>query len=115
MYTLQSDINLMLIPFIIDSYNICMISVFLFQPPVQMFGVEGRYATALYSAASKQKQLETVEKELTAFGVRITTYNAHFRWIQNTDWILFSPESQGLLTLENINLCEQQNYDIVRF
>lgn len=29
-----------------------------------MFGVDGRYATALYSAASKQKQLEQVEKDL---------------------------------------------------
>lgn len=29
-----------------------------------MFGIEGRYATALYSAASKQKTLEAVEKDL---------------------------------------------------
>jgi F-type H+-transporting ATPase subunit O len=32
--------------------------------PVQVFGVEGRYASALYSAASKQKQLDQVEKDL---------------------------------------------------
>lgn len=32
--------------------------------PVQVFGLEGRYATALYSAASKEKQLESVEREL---------------------------------------------------
>lgn len=32
--------------------------------PIQVFGSEGRYATALYSAATKQKQLEAVEKEL---------------------------------------------------
>ncbi|XP_017381667.1 ATP synthase subunit O, mitochondrial isoform X1 [Cebus imitator] len=36
----------------------------LVRPPVQVHGVEGRYATALYSAASKQKKLEQVEKEL---------------------------------------------------
>nr|XP_003935945.2 ATP synthase subunit O, mitochondrial-like [Saimiri boliviensis boliviensis] len=36
----------------------------LVRPPVQVYGVEGRYATALYSAASKQKKLEQVEKEL---------------------------------------------------
>ncbi|XP_055715937.1 ATP synthase subunit O, mitochondrial [Phlebotomus papatasi] len=36
----------------------------LVKPPVQVFGVEGRYATALYSAATKLKQLETVEKDL---------------------------------------------------
>ncbi|KAA3670218.1 F-type H+-transporting ATPase subunit O, partial [Paragonimus westermani] len=33
-------------------------------PPVQVFGVEGRYATALYSAASKSGKLEAVEKEM---------------------------------------------------
>jgi len=38
----------------------------LVQPPVQIFGSEGRYATALYSAASKQSKLEVVEKELSA-------------------------------------------------
>ena len=26
------------------------------QPPVQVFGTEGRYATALYSAATKKKE-----------------------------------------------------------
>lgn len=32
--------------------------------PIQVFGLEGRYATALFSAASKLKSLEQVEKEL---------------------------------------------------
>jgi len=32
--------------------------------PLQLFGIEGRYATALYSAASKEKQLDTVERDL---------------------------------------------------
>jgi len=36
----------------------------LVKAPVQLFGLEGRYATALYSAASKQKQLNEVEKDL---------------------------------------------------
>lgn len=35
------------------------------KPPIQIFGLEGRYASALYSAATKLKQLESVEKELT--------------------------------------------------
>uniref|UniRef100_A0A069DPH1 Oligomycin sensitivity conferral protein n=1 Tax=Panstrongylus megistus TaxID=65343 RepID=A0A069DPH1_9HEMI len=34
------------------------------KPPVQVFGLDGRYATALYSAASKLKQLDVVEKDL---------------------------------------------------
>ncbi|XP_064183752.1 ATP synthase subunit O, mitochondrial [Anguilla rostrata] len=37
----------------------------LVRPPIQVYGVEGRYATALFSAASKQKKLDQVEKELT--------------------------------------------------
>jgi F-type H+-transporting ATPase subunit O len=35
------------------------------KPPIQVFGIEGRYACALYSAASKQKSLDAVEKDLT--------------------------------------------------
>ncbi|XP_012254587.2 ATP synthase subunit O, mitochondrial [Athalia rosae] len=37
------------------------------KPPVQVFGLDGRYATALYSAASKQKSLDIVEKDLIKF------------------------------------------------
>ncbi|KAL4688316.1 hypothetical protein H8959_004568 [Pygathrix nigripes] len=36
----------------------------LVRPPVQVYSIEGRYATALHSAASKQSKLEQVEKEL---------------------------------------------------
>nr|XP_019539550.2 ATP synthase subunit O, mitochondrial [Aedes albopictus] len=36
----------------------------LVKPPVQIFGLEGRYACALYSAAHKTKALEAVEKDL---------------------------------------------------
>jgi len=32
--------------------------------PIQLFGIDGRYATALYSAATKEKQLDAVEKDL---------------------------------------------------
>lgn len=32
--------------------------------PLQLFGLEGRYATALYTAATKLKQLDSVENEL---------------------------------------------------
>lgn len=39
----------------------------LVKPPVLVFGIEGRYATALYSAASKQNKLEAVQKDLVAF------------------------------------------------
>jgi len=32
-------------------------------PPMQVFGIEGRYAAALFSAASKQKQLDQVDQD----------------------------------------------------
>jgi len=48
----------------------------LVQPPLQVFGSEGRYATALYSAATKQKKLEAVEKELTALQAELTKNKA---------------------------------------
>ncbi|NXV76158.1 ATPO synthase, partial [Atlantisia rogersi] len=37
----------------------------LVKPPIQVYGLEGRYATALYSAATKQNKLDQVEKELS--------------------------------------------------
>lgn len=37
------------------------------KPPIQVFGLPGRYASALYSAASKKKQLDNVEKDLVQF------------------------------------------------
>lgn len=42
------------------------------QPPIQVYGVEGRYATALFSAASKQKSLDKVEQELGRVFVSFT-------------------------------------------
>jgi len=39
----------------------------LVKAPVQLFTLEGRYATALYSAATKQKVLPKVEKDLKDF------------------------------------------------
>ncbi|XP_034935082.1 ATP synthase subunit O, mitochondrial [Chelonus insularis] len=39
----------------------------LVKPPLQVFGIEGRYATALFSAASKQSSLDAVEKDLIKF------------------------------------------------
>lgn len=37
------------------------------QLPTKVFGVEGRYATALYSAAVKKNILDKTEKEMSAF------------------------------------------------
>uniref|UniRef100_A0A3P9H239 ATP synthase peripheral stalk subunit OSCP, mitochondrial n=1 Tax=Oryzias latipes TaxID=8090 RepID=A0A3P9H239_ORYLA len=43
----------------------------LVRPPIQIYGVEGRYATALFSAASKQNKLDQVEQELGKVSVLI--------------------------------------------
>ncbi|XP_013191410.1 ATP synthase subunit O, mitochondrial [Amyelois transitella] len=53
------------------------------KPPVQVFGLEGRYASALYSAASKNKTLDTVEKELVKFQQSIKTDNKLKEFILN--------------------------------
>jgi len=39
----------------------------LVKPKIQLFSLEGRYASALYSAASKNKALTVVEKDLNDF------------------------------------------------
>lgn len=41
------------------------------KPPTPLFGVEGRYATAVYSAASKKNKLDVVEKDLRAISSQI--------------------------------------------
>lgn len=43
----------------------------LVQPPTQVFGTEGRYAAALYSAATKKKALDAVEKDLNNFSATL--------------------------------------------
>ena len=51
-----------------------MIDLF-FQAPIQVFGLEGRYAHALYSAAAKEKKLEVVEKDIKAVQVLCVDWN----------------------------------------
>jgi len=45
----------------------------LVRTPVAVHGIDGRYASALYSAASKQKSLEAVEKDLVNFAATLKT------------------------------------------
>ena len=47
----------------------------LVKAPCQVSGTEGRYAAALFSAASKNKSLDVVEKDLTTFQVYILWEN----------------------------------------
>lgn len=38
------------------------------QPPLQVYGTAGRYASACWSAAAKEKKLEKIEQELDDVG-----------------------------------------------
>ncbi|EFN73906.1 ATP synthase subunit O, mitochondrial [Camponotus floridanus] len=49
------------------TFSVSTVAQQLVKPPIQVFGLEGRYATALFSAASKQKALDAVEKDLITF------------------------------------------------
>ncbi|KAJ8675432.1 hypothetical protein QAD02_011218 [Eretmocerus hayati] len=57
----------------VRSFSSSPVSQQMVKPPIQVFGLEGRYATALYSAASKQKALDSVEKDLVKFQGMIKT------------------------------------------
>ncbi|XP_046461675.1 ATP synthase subunit O, mitochondrial-like [Daphnia pulex] len=55
----------------------------LVKAPVQVFGLYGRYASALYSAASKQKSLDKVESELKDFHATIAKDSRLAEFIAN--------------------------------
>lgn len=58
--------------FVLIPKYVCIVFVCIFrleQPPIKVFGIEGRYATALFLAGSKQNQLDAIEKDLTKFQV----------------------------------------------
>ncbi|XP_008553694.1 ATP synthase subunit O, mitochondrial isoform X2 [Microplitis demolitor] len=52
---------------VVRSFSSSPVTQQLVKPPLQVFGIEGRYATALFSAASKQSSLDAVEKDLLKF------------------------------------------------
>lgn len=58
-----------------------------FQPGIQLYGLEGRYAHALFSAASKNNALGQVEKELTAVQVRTQFFLTSFLFLSLLGWI----------------------------
>nr|AOR07091.1 mitochondrial ATP synthase subunit OSCP-like precursor [Enchytraeus albidus] len=52
-------------------------------PPVHVFGIEGRYAHALYSAATKEKKLEVVEKDIKDIQVLLKSDKKFAEFIVN--------------------------------
>ncbi|XP_028129959.1 ATP synthase subunit O, mitochondrial [Diabrotica virgifera virgifera] len=67
----------------------------LVKAPLQIFGIEGRYASALYSAASKQKSLEGVEKDLLKLQAALKT-DAKLRGFVDNPTIKRSLKSEAL-------------------
>ncbi|XP_065211001.1 ATP synthase subunit O, mitochondrial-like [Planococcus citri] len=55
----------------------------LVKAPLQLFGIEGRYVMALYSAAVKQKQLETVEKDFEKLSTTLKSDKAFQEFVLN--------------------------------
>jgi hypothetical protein len=45
------------------------------RPPVQVSGIEGKYASALYSSGIKEKSLDKIEKDLTQLKMLYATNN----------------------------------------
>ncbi|XP_044143689.1 ATP synthase subunit O, mitochondrial [Bufo gargarizans] len=85
----------------------------LMRPPIQVFGLEGRYATALYSAASKEKKLDQVEKELNRVStlikepqLSIVIANPHIKRAlkQKTISDILTKEKFSPITLNFVNL-----------
>lgn len=53
------------------------------QAPVTLFGLDGRYATALYTAAARQNTLEAVEKDLKALNAAVEKDAALQSFLEN--------------------------------
>ncbi|XP_075053316.1 ATP synthase peripheral stalk subunit OSCP, mitochondrial [Mixophyes fleayi] len=85
----------------------------LVRPPIQVFGLEGRYSTALYSAAFKEKKLDQVEKDLTRVStllkdpkISAVITNPHVKHAvkQKTITDLLAKEKFSLVTNNFVNL-----------
>lgn len=61
-----------------------------------MFGVEGRYAHAMYSAAAKQKHLEKVETELNKVDELIRSNEKLSEYLANPTLDKFKKQCKGL-------------------
>ncbi|CAH3152562.1 unnamed protein product [Porites lobata] len=66
------------------------------KPPIQVFGIEGRYAHAMYSAAAKQNTLEKVESELSKVDELIRSNEKLAEYLANPT--LDKYKKQSLLT-----------------
>ena len=75
----------------------------LVKPPVALFGLEGSYTTAVYSAASKQSKLEAVEKDLIKISQTLET-DIRFREFLVNPLIPVSQKKEILKTVATTKL-----------
>ncbi|KAJ7394306.1 ATP synthase subunit O, mitochondrial [Desmophyllum pertusum] len=73
------------------------------KPPIQVFGIEGRYAHAMYSAAAKQKSLEKVESELSKVDDLIRTNEKLSEYLVNPTLNKFTKQSLLTDVLKSLN------------
>ena len=82
-------------------------SLQLVKPPVAVFGTEGRYATALFSAASKKKSLDAVEKDLKSFAAQMNKD-------QRLREFLFDPSVQKPLKAQGLSAaCDKMKASVL--
>ncbi|KNC73267.1 hypothetical protein SARC_14172, partial [Sphaeroforma arctica JP610] len=64
-------------------------------PPVFLYGVQGRYANALYSAGSKKNQLEVLDKEMSEIK-KLVVDNEDFRAFINDASLQRTQKQSGI-------------------
>ncbi|VDM42630.1 unnamed protein product [Toxocara canis] len=93
------------------SFSMSAIAQQLIKTPIQVHGIEGRYAAALYSAATKQKKLETVEKDFKALREVFKT-NPKFREFVQDPTLKPANKKEGIKACaQKLGLCKEvQNF-----
>nr|CAD2196569.1 unnamed protein product [Meloidogyne enterolobii] len=65
------------------SFAISASALQVIRPPVQVSGIEGKYASALYSSGMKEKSLDKIEKDLSQLKVLYDTNNDFKLFVEN--------------------------------
>jgi len=60
---------------LVRSFSTSSVQAHLIRPAIPAFGIDGRYSVALFSAASKQKKLDSVETDIKSL---------HNLWLTDT-------------------------------
>lgn len=72
------------------------------QAPITLFGLDGRYATALYTAAARQNALEAVEKDLKTLSQAVEKDAALKSFLENPT-VNRGTKMEGILSALKVN------------